>query len=86
MQLEIYNIFQRPDDLWAIHSRPVFLRPHKKHNPSWIAIQKVPICRVHRACVEREIMSLLDHPFLPTLCVLSSILMLSVYAFIFIAL
>ncbi|KAJ0010704.1 hypothetical protein Pint_33955 [Pistacia integerrima] len=35
----------RPEDLWAIHSRPVFPRPHKKHNPSWIAIEKVPICR-----------------------------------------
>lgn len=23
--------------------------------------------QVHRACIEREIISLLDHPFLPTL-------------------
>ncbi|RZB98955.1 Phototropin-2 isoform E [Glycine soja] len=30
----------RPEDLWAIHSQPVFPRPHKKDNPSWIAIQK----------------------------------------------
>nr|AML78632.1 putative LOV domain-containing protein [Codariocalyx motorius] len=106
----------RPEDLWAIHSQPVFPRPHKKHNPSWIAIQKItaggekiglehflPIrplgCgdtgsvhlvelkgtgelyamkamektvmlnrnKVHRSCIEREIISLLDHPFLPTL-------------------
>ncbi|KAH1053213.1 hypothetical protein GLYMA_08G264900v4 [Glycine max] len=106
----------RPEDLWAIHSQPVFPRPHKKDNPSWIAIQKVaardekiglqhfvPIrplgCgdtgsvhlvelkgtgelyamkameksvmlnrnKVHRSCIEREIISLLDHPFLPTL-------------------
>nr|AML79436.1 putative LOV domain-containing protein [Nandina domestica] len=106
----------RPDDLWAIHSKPVFPRPHKRNNPSWIAIQKIlangeqiglkhfkPIkplgCgdtgsvhlvelqgagelfamkameksvmlsrnKVHRACIEREIISLLDHPFLPTL-------------------
>ncbi|KHN17358.1 Phototropin-2 [Glycine soja] len=106
----------RPEDLWAIHSQPVFPRPHKKENPSWIAIQKVaargekiglqhfvPIrplgCgdtgsvhlvelkgtgelyamkameksvmlnrnKVHRSCIEREIISLLDHPFLPTL-------------------
>ncbi|XP_061351918.1 phototropin-2 isoform X2 [Gastrolobium bilobum] len=106
----------RPDDLWAIHSQPVFPRPHKKDNPSWVAIQKIaasgdkmglhhflPIrplgCgdtgsvhlvelqgtgelyamkameksvmlnrnKVHRACIEREIISLLDHPFLPTL-------------------
>ncbi|BAT75241.1 hypothetical protein LR48_Vigan01g163600 [Vigna angularis] len=106
----------RPEDLWAIHSQPVYPRPHRKDNPSWIAIQKVtargekislqhfvPIrplgCgdtgsvhlvelkgtgelyamkameksvmlnrnKVHRSCIEREIISLLDHPFLPTL-------------------
>ncbi|CAL0313041.1 unnamed protein product [Lupinus luteus] len=106
----------RPEDLWAIHSKPVFPLPHKRDNPSWVAIQKiaardkkielhnfVPIrplgCgdtgsvhlvelqgtgelyamkameksvmlnrnKVHRACIEREIISLLDHPFLPTL-------------------
>uniref|UniRef100_A0A1D1Y894 non-specific serine/threonine protein kinase n=1 Tax=Anthurium amnicola TaxID=1678845 RepID=A0A1D1Y894_9ARAE len=106
----------KPDDLWAIHLQPVFPRPHKKNNYSWIAIQKItgggeainlkhlkPIkplgCgdtgsvhlvelqgtgelyamkamdksvmqtrnKVHRACMEREIISLLDHPFLPTL-------------------
>nr|AML79019.1 putative LOV domain-containing protein [Gompholobium polymorphum] len=106
----------RPEDLWAIHSQPVFPRPHKMDNPSWVAIQKIaargenlglhhflPIrplgCgdtgsvhlvelqgthelyamkamdksvmlnrnKVHRACIEREIISLLDHPFLPAL-------------------
>lgn len=106
----------RPEDLWAIHSQPVFPRPHKKNSPSWTAIQKItsrgekiglhhfkPIkplgCgdtgsvhlvelqgagqlyamkameksimlnrnKVHRACIEREIISHLDHPFLPTL-------------------
>ncbi|WOK91961.1 LOV domain-containing protein [Canna indica] len=106
----------RPEDLWAIHSKPVFPKPHKRDNTSWIAIQKItgkgeevglkhfrPIrplgCgdtgsvhlvelqgsgelfamkamdksvmmnrnKVHRACIEREIYSLLDHPFLPTL-------------------
>nr|AML77694.1 putative LOV domain-containing protein [Bixa orellana] len=106
----------RPEDLWAIHSQPVFPRPHKRDNSSWLAIQKItsrgekiglhhfkPIrplgCgdtgsvhlvelkgtgelyamkameksvmlnrnKVHRSCVEREIISLLDHPFLPTL-------------------
>ncbi|EEF47983.1 phototropin-2 [Ricinus communis] len=106
----------RPEDLWAIHSQPVFPRPHKRENPSWIAIKEIissgekiglqhfkPIkplgCgdtgsvhlvelkgtgqlyamkameksmmlnrnKVHRACIEREIISLLDHPFLPTL-------------------
>nr|AML79315.1 putative LOV domain-containing protein [Chelidonium majus] len=105
-----------PDDLWAIHSQTVFPRPHKKNNPSWIAIQKIIACgekiglkhfkpirplgcgdtgsvhlvelqgtgelyamkamdksvmlnrnKVHRACIEREIISLLDHPFLPAL-------------------
>nr|AML77326.1 putative LOV domain-containing protein [Loropetalum chinense] len=106
----------RPEDLWAIHSQPVFPKPHKRNSASWIAIQKItatgekiglhhfkPVrplgCgdtgsvhlvelqgtgelyamkameksvmlnrnKVHRACVEREIISLLDHPFLPTL-------------------
>ncbi|KAJ7980604.1 putative Serine/threonine protein kinase [Quillaja saponaria] len=106
----------RPEDLWAIHSQPVFPRPHKKESPSWMAIRKIsargekiglhhfkPIrplgCgdtgsvhlvelqgtgelyamkameksvmlnrnKVHRACIEREVISLLDHPFLPTL-------------------
>ncbi|GMI64555.1 phototropin 2, NON PHOTOTROPIC HYPOCOTYL 1-LIKE [Hibiscus trionum] len=106
----------RPEDLWALHSQPVFPRPHKRDSPSWLAIQKItsrgekiglhhfkPIkplgCgdtgsvhlvelkgtgelfamkameksmmlnrnKVHRACVEREISSLLDHPFLPSL-------------------
>nr|AML76718.1 putative LOV domain-containing protein [Pectiantia pentandra] len=106
----------RPEDLWAIHSQPVFPRPHKRDSSSWIAIQKItasgekiglhhfkPIRplgagdtgsvhlvelkgtgelfamkameksvmldrnKVHRACIEREIISLLDHPFLPAL-------------------
>ncbi|XP_021285889.1 phototropin-2 isoform X3 [Herrania umbratica] len=106
----------RPEDLWAIHSQPVFPRPHKRDSSSWLAIQKItsrgekiglhhfkPIkplgCgdtgsvhlvelkdtgelfamkameksvmmnrnKVHRACVEREVISLLDHPFLPSL-------------------
>ncbi|KAF3331221.1 phototropin-2-like isoform X1 [Carex littledalei] len=106
----------RPEYLWAIHSKPVFPKPHKKNNSSWIAIEKItrkgeqielkhfrPIkplgCgdtgsvhlvelqgtgelyamkamdksvmltrnKVHRACIEREIYSQLDHPFLPTL-------------------
>ncbi|KAK7250683.1 hypothetical protein RIF29_33271 [Crotalaria pallida] len=106
----------RPEDLWAIHSQPVFPLPHKRNNSSWVAIQKIaardktiglhhfsPIRplgagdtgsvhlvelqgtgelyamkameksvmlnrnKVHRACIEREIISLLDHPFLPTL-------------------
>ncbi|KAJ9183295.1 hypothetical protein P3X46_007170 [Hevea brasiliensis] len=105
-----------PEDLWALHSQPVFPRPHKRDSASWIAIQKItssgekiglqhfkPIkplgCgdtgsvhlvelkgsgqlyamkameksmmlhrnKVHRACIEREIISLLDHPFLLTL-------------------
>ncbi|KAM3695915.1 hypothetical protein ACB098_07G169700 [Castanea mollissima] len=113
---ELPDANSTPDDLWAIHSRPVFPKPHKKDSPSWMAIRKItargekiglrhfkPIrplgCgdtgsvhlvelqgtgelyamkamdksimlnrnKVHRACVEREIISLLDHPFLPTL-------------------
>nr|AML78540.1 putative LOV domain-containing protein [Xeronema callistemon] len=106
----------RPEDLWAIHCKHVFPKPHKKNNSSWLAIEKItrkgeqiglkhfrPIrplgCgdtgsvhlvelqgtgelfamkameksvmlnrnKVHRARIEREIYSLLDHPFLPTL-------------------
>ncbi|TYH33567.1 hypothetical protein ES332_D13G068200v1 [Gossypium tomentosum] len=106
----------RPEDLWAVHSQPVFPRPHRRDTSSWLAIQKItsrgekiglhhfkpikPLGRgdtssvhlvelkgtgelfamkamdksvmlnrnkVHRACVEREIISLLDHPFLPSL-------------------
>nr|AML78466.1 putative LOV domain-containing protein [Lagerstroemia indica] len=106
----------RPEDLWAIHSQPVFPRPHKRDSPSWIAIQKITAAgekiglhhfkpikplgsgdtgsvhlvelrgsgelfamkameksmmlnrnKVHRACIEREIISQLDHPFLPAL-------------------
>ncbi|KAK9044102.1 hypothetical protein V6N11_072422 [Hibiscus sabdariffa] len=106
----------RPEDLWAVHSQPVFPLPHKRDTSSWLAIKQItsrgeqiglrhfrPIrplgCgdtgsvhlvelkgtgelfamkameksvmlnrnKVHRACVEREIISLLDHPFLPSL-------------------
>ncbi|KAI3665000.1 hypothetical protein L6452_43615 [Arctium lappa] len=113
---ELPDANSRPEDLWAIHSQPVFPRPHKKYNSSWKAIQKItagdaiigldhfkPIRplgsgdtgsvhlvelkgtdelfamkamdkavmlnrnKVHRACIEREIIALLDHPFLPTL-------------------
>nr|AML78071.1 putative LOV domain-containing protein [Myristica fragrans] len=113
---ELPDANSRPEDLWAIHSKPVFPRPHKKNNSSWRAIQKIidggeqidlkhfnPIrplgCgdtgsvhlvelvgtgelfamkamdksvmlnrnKVHRACIERVIISQLDHPFLPTL-------------------
>nr|AML78822.1 putative LOV domain-containing protein [Gyrostemon ramulosus] len=106
----------RPEDLWAMHSKPVYPRPHKRESSSWKAIQKIqesgvkiglhhfkPIkplgCgdtgsvhlvelkgtgelyamkamekammlnrnKVHRACMEREVISLLDHPFVPAL-------------------
>nr|AML78511.1 putative LOV domain-containing protein [Oxera pulchella] len=105
-----------PENLWAMHSQPVYPKPHKRDSVAWAAIRKVtetggkiglnhfkPIrplgCgdtgsvhlveligsgqlfamkamdksmmlnrnKVHRACIEREIISLLDHPFLPTL-------------------
>nr|AML77584.1 putative LOV domain-containing protein [Masdevallia yungasensis] len=106
----------RPEDLWDVHSKPVFPKPHNSSKSSWKAIEKItgkgeqislkhfrPIkplgCgdtgsvhlvelegtnelfamkamdkavmmnrnKVHRVCIEREIYSLLDHPFLPTL-------------------
>lgn len=43
MIAEVASILQTPEDLWAIHSWPVFPRPHKKESPSWVAIQKVLI-------------------------------------------
>ncbi|KAK2407806.1 Phototropin-2 [Trifolium repens] len=42
----------RPEDLWAIHSQPVSPRPHKRDNPSWVAIQKVSIYFFHFLCSE----------------------------------
>ncbi|KAF6160344.1 hypothetical protein GIB67_019113 [Kingdonia uniflora] len=33
-----------PEDMRAIHYRPVFLRPHKRNNTFWIAIQKITSC------------------------------------------
>ncbi|KAK4491072.1 hypothetical protein RD792_001794 [Penstemon davidsonii] len=30
-----------PDDLWAIHSQPVFPRPHKRDSTAWAAIKKI---------------------------------------------
>ncbi|XP_057798307.1 phototropin-2 isoform X2 [Salvia miltiorrhiza] len=113
---ELPDANSRPEDLWALHSRPVLPKPHKRESVTWTAIKKVtengqkiglnhfkPIRplgagdtgsvhlveligtgqmfamkamdksmmlnrnKVHRACIEREIISLLDHPFLPTL-------------------
>lgn len=32
---------QRPQDLWAKHSLPVYPRPHSKNSPSWDAVRKV---------------------------------------------
>lgn len=32
---------QKPEDLWANHSKLVSPKPHRKDSPSWIAIQKV---------------------------------------------
>lgn len=113
---ELPDANSRPEDLWALHSLPVFPRPHKRDSALWTAIHKVtangerlginnfkPVrplgCgdtgsvhlvelkgtgdlfamkamdksimlnrnKVHRACVEREIIALLDHPLLPTL-------------------
>ncbi|XWS39647.1 hypothetical protein CRYUN_Cryun18bG0072900 [Craigia yunnanensis] len=31
----------RPEDLWALHSQPVFPRPHKRDSSSWLAIQEI---------------------------------------------
>nr|AML77301.1 putative LOV domain-containing protein [Mesotaenium caldariorum] len=104
------------DDLWALHSRVVEPKPHKKYDSNWEAIIRIrerdgklglrhfrPIkplgCgdtgsvhlvelrdtgkmfamkamdkeiminrnKVHRAFTERDILGLVDHPFLPTL-------------------
>nr|AML76859.1 putative LOV domain-containing protein [Marrubium vulgare] len=113
---ELPDANSRPEDLWAVHSQPVFPKPHKRESAAWRAIRKItssgekiglnhfkPIrplgCgdtgsvhlveligsgelfamkamdkammlnrnKVHRACIEREVISFLDHPFLPTL-------------------
>nr|AML78517.1 putative LOV domain-containing protein [Streptocarpus ionanthus] len=113
---ELPDANSRPEDLWALHSQPVFPKAHKKDSSGWAAIEKIiekgvnigashfkPIRplgsgdtgsvhlveltgtghlfamkamdkslllnrnKVHRACTEREIISLLDHPFLPSL-------------------
>lgn len=31
----------RPEDLWAIHSQPVYPKPHKRGSSSWTAVQKI---------------------------------------------
>nr|AML78457.1 putative LOV domain-containing protein [Heliotropium calcicola] len=113
---ELPDANQKPDDLWANHSKLVHPKPHRKDSPAWKAIQKVldggeqislkhfkPIKplgsgdtgsvhlvelygtgqlfamkamdkgvmlnrnKVHRACAEREILDMMDHPFLPAL-------------------
>nr|AML77380.1 putative LOV domain-containing protein [Euploca racemosa] len=113
---ELPDANQKPEDLWANHSKLVHPKPHRKDSPSWKAIQKIvdsgerinlkhfkPIKplgsgdtgsvhlvelygtgqlfamkamdkgvmlnrnKVHRACAEREILDMMDHPFLPAL-------------------
>nr|AML77179.1 putative LOV domain-containing protein [Aucuba japonica] len=113
---ELPDANQKPEDLWAKHSKLVHQKPHRKDSASWKAIQKildsgeqiglkhfkpikplgsgdtgsvhlVELCgtgeyfamkamdkgvmlnrnKVHRACAEREILDMLDHPFLPAL-------------------
>ncbi|XP_074275547.1 phototropin-2 isoform X2 [Silene latifolia] len=113
---ELPDANSRPEDLWAIHSEPVYPKPHSRGSRAWAAIQKITasgekICldhfkpirplgcgdtgsvhlvelkgtgelfamkameksvmlnrnKVHRACIEREVIAYLDHPFLPTL-------------------
>ncbi|XP_019194856.1 PREDICTED: phototropin-2-like isoform X2 [Ipomoea nil] len=38
---ELPDANMKPEDLWALHSLPVFPRPHKKGSASWGAIQKL---------------------------------------------
>ncbi|KAI4340395.1 hypothetical protein MLD38_025235 [Melastoma candidum] len=113
---ELPDANEKPEDIWAKHSKRVIPKPHRKDSPSWTAIQKlldsgeqlglkhfrpvkplgsgdtgsvhlVELCetgqffamkgmdknvmlnrnKVHRACAEREILDMLDHPFLPAL-------------------
>nr|AML78546.1 putative LOV domain-containing protein [Podocarpus coriaceus] len=113
---ELPDANMRLEDLWAMYSKMVLPKPHKKTNSSWAAIKKIqevgeqiglkhfkPIrhlgCgdtgsvhlvelrgtselfamkamdktvmlnrnKVHRACMERQIIEMMDHPFLPTL-------------------
>jgi hypothetical protein len=39
--LIVIHFFQRPEDLWANHSKVVLPKPHMKDSASWRAIQKV---------------------------------------------
>ncbi|XP_050235380.1 phototropin-1 [Mercurialis annua] len=113
---ELPDANQKPEDLWANHSKVVRPKPHRRDTTPWKAIQKiqengeeiglkhfrptkplgsgdtgsvhlVELCgtgqyfamkamdknvmlnrnKVHRACTEREILDMLDHPFLPAL-------------------
>ncbi|CAI9105241.1 OLC1v1004124C1 [Oldenlandia corymbosa var. corymbosa] len=113
---ELPDANQKPEDLWANHSKVVHPKPHRRDSAAWKAIQKVldsgeqiglkhfrpvkplgsgdtgsvhlvELCgtdqyfamkamdkgmmlnrnKVHRACAEREILDMLDHPFLPAL-------------------
>ncbi|KAH0728748.1 hypothetical protein KY284_004613 [Solanum tuberosum] len=38
---ELPDANSRPEDLWALHSLPVYPRPHKRHSALWTAIHKV---------------------------------------------
>jgi hypothetical protein len=37
----LHAIWQKPEDLWALHSLSVFARPHSKQSKSWAAVNKV---------------------------------------------
>ncbi|KAK3007786.1 hypothetical protein RJ639_014163, partial [Escallonia herrerae] len=38
---ELPDANSRPEDLWAIHSQPVFPKPHMKYSSCWSAIRKI---------------------------------------------
>ncbi len=37
----LHALWQKPEDLWALHSSSVFARPHSKQSKSWAAVNKV---------------------------------------------
>lgn len=54
-------LFQKPEDLWAIHSKPVYPRPHKKDSASWAAIQKVQFLSLRSPYVILDLFSSLSN-------------------------
>ncbi|CAI6005280.1 unnamed protein product, partial [Closterium sp. NIES-64] len=53
-------------DLWAVHTAPVAMKPHKTGDPAWQAIQEFAM-----KAMDKEVMVMMDCPPLPMLAPLS---------------